>query len=120
MRKQKLTSLKRRHLRLRRKINGTPERPRLCIHRSSKHLYAQLVDDRAGQTLASVTTNLKANRNEAKSFSNIAWAGKLGAQMADKAKDKGITTVVFDRGGFRYHGSIKAFADAAREGGLKF
>ena len=107
-------------MRVRRKVSGTAERPRLCIHRSLKHLYAQVVDDDQGHTICFATTNNKAAKTEAKNFSNMAGAAKLGAEMADKARAKGVALVVFDRGGYRYHGVIKAFADAARAGGLKF
>jgi large subunit ribosomal protein L18 len=113
-------SLERRHLRVRRKVSGTIERPRLCIHKSLKHIYAQVIDDAAGRTLCAATTNTKANKAEGKSFSNVAWAKKLGAEVAAKAKQAGIEAVVFDRGGNRYHGVVKAFGDAAREAGLKF
>jgi large subunit ribosomal protein L18 len=113
-------SLLRRRLRVRRKISGTPARPRLCIHRSLRHLYAQVIDDEAGKTLCTVTTNTKALKGDAKHFANIAGAQKLGAEVAGKAREKGIELVVFDRGGYRYHGVVKAFADAARAGGLKF
>lgn len=105
---------------MRTKVRGTAERPRLCIHKSLKHLYAQLVDDHAQRTLVASTTNLKSNASEAKSFRNIEWAKKLGAEIGAKAAAKGVQKVVFDRGGFRYHGVVKAFADAAREKGLKF
>jgi large subunit ribosomal protein L18 len=107
-------------MRVRRKVSGTPERPRLCIHRSLKHLYAQVVDDEQGHTICFATTNKKAAKAEAKNFSNMVGAAKLGTEMADMARAKGVALVVFDRGGYRYHGVIKAFADAARAGGLKF
>jgi large subunit ribosomal protein L18 len=113
-------SLERRHRRVRRKVAGTPVRPRLCIHKSLKHLYAQVIDDVAGVTLCAVTTNTKAIKAEGKSFANISFAKKLGAEVAAIAKEKGVETVVFDRGGYRYHGVVKAFGDAAREAGLKF
>lgn len=113
-------ALKRRHQRVRQKVSGTAVRPRLCVHRSLRHLYAQIIDDVAGATLASTTTDQKANKANAKSFSNIEWAKKMGGEMGRKAKEKGINTVVFDRGGYRYHGVVKAFAEAAREAGLKF
>lgn len=116
----KSEALQRRHDRVRRKVSGTTERPRLCIHKSLRHLYAQIVDDTAGQTIAFATTNTKANKAEAKSFSSSNWAKKLAAELAEKAKAKGVEAVVFDRGGYRYHGVIKAFGDAAREAGLKF
>lgn len=116
----KAESLRRRHQRVRRKVAGTAERPRLCIHKSSKHLYAQLIDDSAGRSICFVTTNTKAAKAEAKCCCNIAWAKRLGAEVAGKAKAQGVEAVVFDRGGYRYHGVVKAFGDAAREAGMKF
>ncbi len=114
-------SLRRRHLRVRRKIVGTGERPRLCIHKSLKHLYAQVIDDKLGHTLCDGTTNISSIRGKGGgSFSNAKFARQLGAELAVKALGKGIKTVVFDRSGYRYHGVIKAFGDAAREAGLKF
>ena len=113
-------SLKRRHNRVRAKISGTPARPRLCIHKSLRHIYVQLVDDTQGVTLASVTTNQKEGKAEGGHFSNATAARKVAAELAAKAKEKGIETVVFDRGGYSYHGVVKAFGDAAREAGLKF
>lgn len=112
--------LKRRHVRVRTKVNGTPARPRLCIHKTLRHLYAQVIDDTSGKTLASVTTNTKTNKAEKKSFRNSDWAKRLGSEIARKASEKGVAQVVFDRGGYQYHGVVKAFADAAREAGLKF
>lgn len=120
MGRSKAEALQRRHRRVRRKISGTSVRPRLCIHKSLKHLYAQVIDDEAGKTLCFATTNTKSNKAEGKSFSNVAWAKKLGAELATRAKESGVAEVVFDRGGYRYHGVIKAFGDAAREAGLKF
>lgn len=116
----KSEALQRRHDRVRRKVSGTPQRPRLCIHKSLRHLYAQIVDDTAGQTICFATTNTKANKAEANSCSSMSWAKKLAAELVVLAKAKGVETVVFDRGGYRYHGVIKAFGDAAREAGLKF
>jgi large subunit ribosomal protein L18 len=113
-------SLERRHRRVRRKVAGTASRPRLCIHKSLKHLYAQVIDDLAGVTICTVTTNTKTTKAEAKCFANINFAKKLGAEMAAKAHEKGVKAVVFDRGGYRYHGVVKAFGDAAREAGLQF
>ena len=113
-------ALQRRHRRVRRKIFGTAQCPRLCIHKSLRHIYAQVIDDTVGKTLCFVTTNGKAAKAETKSFCNMAWAEKLGSQMAEKAKACGVNNVVFDRGGYRYHGVIKAFGDAARKAGLKF
>ena len=110
----------RRKMRIRAKIKGTAERPRLSVHRTEKHLYVQVVDDVNGKTLASATTNTKALKGDKKSFSNIAFAKELGKAVAEKAKASGVTQVVFDRGGYPYHGVVKALADAAREAGLKF
>ncbi|HIY11383.1 MAG TPA: 50S ribosomal protein L18 [Candidatus Anaerofilum excrementigallinarum] len=105
----------RRHRRVRGKISGTAERPRLAVFRSSKHIYAQIIDDVAGVTLASASTMDK----DFEGFGgNIEAATKVGNAVAKKALEKGITTVVFDRGGFVYHGRVKALAEGAREGGL--
>ena len=114
------TALKRRHLRVRAKVKGTPQRPRLCLHKSLRHLYGQVVDDRSGTTLAFATTNRKANKGDRKSFRNVEWAKKLGSEIAQQAVKNGINTVVFDRSGYPYHGVIRAFAESAREAGLKF
>jgi len=100
---------------------GTPERPRLSVFRSDKHIYAQLIDDFAGKTLAAAASTVEAVRGpELKNGGNLAAAKKVGLAIAAKAKEVGITAVAFDRGGRRYHGRIKALADAARAGGLKF
>jgi large subunit ribosomal protein L18 len=104
----------RRHLRVRKKVSGTPERPRLVIYRSLKHIYAQLVDDVAQHTLMTVSSHAI---TEGKKTEKSAAVGKT---LADKAKKAGITRVVFDRAGYRYHGRVKAVADGAREGGLDF
>jgi large subunit ribosomal protein L18 len=107
---------RRRALRVRKKIRGTAEKPRLCVFRSNKHIEAQLIDDVNGVTLASCSSvQLKLA-----SGSNIEAAGKVGEALAKKAAEKGITEVVFDRNGYLYHGRVAALADAAREGGLKF
>ena len=103
--------------RIRGKVKGTAERPRLAVFRSLKYMYAQVIDDAAGKTLASAST--REGEASAKG-ANAAAAKALGALIAKKAKDKGITRVVFDRGGYLYHGNIKALADAARENGLEF
>lgn len=113
----------RRHNRVRLKVSGTAERPRLCIRKSTKHIYAVLVDDSViggSKTLVAVTTNTKSLKTDKKHFANKAGARLLAAALAEKAKAKGIASVVFDRGGYRYHGVIKEFADAARTAGLKF
>jgi large subunit ribosomal protein L18 len=104
------------HSRIRRKLAGTTERPRLNVYRSLNHIYAQVVDDQTGTTLAAASTlSLKL-----KTGGNVAAAKEIGKAIAERAVEKGIKKVVFDRGGFLYHGRIKALADAAREAGLEF
>jgi large subunit ribosomal protein L18 len=105
------------HTRIRRGVRGTPERPRLAVYRSLAHIYAQVIDDRAGQTIASASSN---DKGLTIAGGNIAGAKEIGRLVAERAKEKGITKVVFDRGGYLYHGRIKALADAAREAGLEF
>jgi large subunit ribosomal protein L18 len=107
----------RRHRRVRKKVRGTADRPRLAVFRSNKHISAQIIDDRAGVTLASASTTEAALSGAG---ANVAGAEKVGELLADRAKAAGITTVVFDRGGNLYHGRIAALADAARKGGLEF
>ena len=107
---------KRIHVRIREKLSGTAERPRLNVFRSLNHIYAQVIDDQNGETLAS-TSSLQL---KLKSGGNVAAAKEIGKAIAEKAKEKGIKKVVFDRGGFLYHGRVKALADAAREAGLEF
>lgn len=109
-----------RHYRLRNKLSGTPESPRLCVYRSNKHIYAQVIDDVAGSTIVTASTMEKGISQGLKSTSNIDAAKAVGEAVAKKALDKGIETVVFDRGGYLYHGKVKALADSAREAGLKF
>ena len=106
------------HKRIRRKVSGTAERPRLCVYFSGKHVYAQVVDDDAGQTLVSAGTTEKAVGG-GKHAANRATAEKIGKLIAERLLAKNIDKAVFDRGGFLYHGKVKALADAAREGGLK-
>ena len=106
-----------RHARVRSKISGTPERPRLNVFRSAKHIYAQVIDDVNGVTLCSASSMEKGFDGNG---GNVEGAKKVGALVAKKAADKGITEVVFDRGGFLYHGRVKELAEAARENGLKF
>ncbi len=106
----------RRHLRVRKRVEGTPERPRLVVFRSLKHIYAQLVDDRSSRTLMTVS-DLSADGAAGKKAEKATAVGKA---LAAKAKEAGITRVVFDRAGYRYHGRVKAVADGAREGGLEF
>lgn len=109
-----------RHKRIRRKVFGTPERPRLCIYRSLRHMYAQIIDDVAGHTLVAASTVEPALRNALKSTGNKEAAAAVGRLIAQRALEKGITQVVFDRGGFLYHGRVAVLADAAREAGLQF
>lgn len=111
---------KRRHMRVRRKIHGTAERPRLNVYRSLEHIYAQIIDDDAGHTLVAISTVSRDTRNELASLSKLEQAKSIGQKVADLARAKGIETVVFDRGGFPYHGRIKALAEGSREGGLVF
>ena len=109
-----------RHIRLREKVRGSSERPRLAVFRSINHIYAQLVDDDAGRTVVAVDSRSKTFREGHKSGGNVAAAKAIGEQLAQKAKAAGIQRVVFDRGGYKYHGRVKALADAARAGGLTF
>ena len=106
-----------RHARVRGKISGTPERPRLCVFRSESNIYAQIIDDVAGNTLCSASTVEKEFDGNG---GNVEAAKKIGLKIAERALAKGIDTVVFDRGGYIYHGRVKALAEGAREGGLKF
>ncbi len=108
------------HERIRKKLRGTPERPRLAVFRSGAHIYAQVIDDDAGRTLCAACSLDKDLQSKLKSGGNIAAAKEVGGLIASRAKEKGVGAVVFDRGGFQYHGRIKALADAAREAGLKF
>ena len=107
----------RRHLRVRRKISGTAERPRLCVYRSNTNIYAQIIDDVAGNTLVSASTLDKEVKTK---NSNVEAAKEVGALIAKRATAKNIKTVVYDRSGYIYHGVVKALAEAAREGGLEF
>ncbi|MBQ7593339.1 MAG: 50S ribosomal protein L18 [Synergistaceae bacterium] len=109
-----------RHERLRRTLSGTAEKPRLCVFRSLKNIYVQVVDDEKGHTLASASTLEKALQPELKGTCNIEAAKLIGKTIAERAQAKGIKAVVFDRGGHAYHGKVMAVADAAREGGLEF
>ena len=104
------------HKRIRRRVAGTTARPRLAVFRSVKHIYAQVIDDVVGHTLVAASTNEKNGANGG----NVAGAKTIGKLVAERAKEKGIQTVVFDRGGYLYHGRVKALAEAAREAGLVF
>ncbi len=109
----------RRHRHIRNKVSGTAQKPRLCVCRTGAHIYAQIIDDEAGVTLVSAATVEKIFRDQ-KLAANVKSAQAIGAAIAQRALEKEIKTVVFDRGGFPYHGCVKALADAAREAGLQF
>ncbi len=115
MKTTKKTPLERRHRRVRKKVIGSPERPRLAVYRSNRHIYAQVIDDVAGRTLAAASTLVVDGDGDPK-----AKAKAVGVQVAERAKAAGVERVAFDRGGFRYHGRVQALADGAREGGLEF
>jgi large subunit ribosomal protein L18 len=106
------------HIRIRKKLKGTPERPRLTVFRSVAHIYAQVIDDTKGVTLVAANTNEKGGPDVP--GGNVASAREIGKRVAERAKEQGINKVVFDRGGYIYHGRVKALADAAREAGLEF
>ncbi|MDU0968217.1 MAG: 50S ribosomal protein L18 [Actinomycetaceae bacterium] len=114
--KGKFVARRRRHLRLRKRVFGTPERPRLVVTRSNRHMVAQVIDDVAGRTLVSASTLEAAHRGE--EGTKVEQARKVGERIAERAKAAGITAVVFDRGGNKYHGRVAAVAEGAREGGL--
>jgi large subunit ribosomal protein L18 len=109
-----------RHRRLRKKVAGTSERPRLAVHCSERHITAQVIDDKAGKTLASVHTMESELRSDKETRANVATATKVGKLIGERGASKQVKKVVFDRGGYKYHGKVKALADAAREGGLEF
>ena len=108
------------HQRVRMTVSGTAERPRLCVYRSLDHIYAQVIDDRAGKTLVSASSADKDTKKSLKGGGNVAAAKVVGKTVAERAKAAGVSRVVFDRGGYKYHGRVKALADAAREAGLQF
>ncbi len=109
-----------RHVRLRRRVRGTAQRPRLAVFRSLNHIYAQLVDDDAGRTLVAADSRSHAFQAEHRTGGNVAAATAVGRLLAERARGHGIEQVIFDRGGFKFHGRVKALAEAARAGGLKF
>jgi len=111
---------RRRHVRVRKTVSGSPQRPRLAVFRSLQHIYAQIIDDTAGHTLVAATDIESNLRSAAADKKKSDVARLVGEELAKKAKDKGITTVVLDRGGFKYHGRVKALAEGARKGGLSF
>jgi large subunit ribosomal protein L18 len=108
------------HVRIRRKLRGTTERPRLTVFRSTAHIYAQVIDDTKGVTLVAASSTEKADGGKKAAGGNVAAAKEIGKRVAERAKENGINKVVFDRGGYIYHGRVKALADAAREAGLEF
>ena len=108
------------HMKIRNRFSGTAERPRLAVFRSNNHMYAQIIDDTVGNTLVAASTLDKDVKAELEKTNDVAAAAKLGTVIAKKALEKGITTVVYDRGGFVYQGKVKALAEAAREAGLEF
>jgi large subunit ribosomal protein L18 len=109
-----------RKMRVRKKINGSPERPRLCVFRSNKHIYAQIIDDAKGATLVAASTLTPEYKQMQAATGKVGPAQRVGELLANKAKAQGISKVVFDRNGYIYHGRIRALADAAREAGLDF
>ena len=118
--KDSKASRKRRHERVRKRVSGADTRPRLCVFRSLKHIYAQLIDDGSGQTIASASTLDTEIETDSANKNKRGKAELVGALVAKRAQEKGINQVVFDRGGYRYHGRVKALADAARKAGLRF
>jgi len=110
----------RRHKRIRKKVFGTPERPRLCVFRSNKHIYAQIIDDTIGHTLVAASTLDPELRGKLQKTWNVEAAREVGRLIGKRALEKGIKKVVFDRGGYKYHGRVKALAEGAREAGLEF
>jgi large subunit ribosomal protein L18 len=117
---KKIKLAKLRHKRIRHKVSGTKDRPRMAVRFTNEHIYVQFIDDAAGKTVASTSTMHKAVPDRGNFSANVTSAKKLGALAAEAAKAKGVNAVVFDRSGARYHGKVKALADAAREAGLKF
>jgi len=115
-----LQKVKMRHARIRKRVSGTAERPRLAVHFSGKNIYAQVIDDVAGRTLAAATTTEKSLKGDKSLRANVATAQTIGKLIAERSKGAQVSKVVFDRGGFQYHGKVKALADAAREAGLDF
>ena len=115
-----INRVKLRHIRIRKRVFGTTDRPRLAVHFSGKHIYAQVVDDTAGKTLVAASTLERGVKGKGRTNANVAMAQKVGALLAERTTEKKIKAVVFDRGGVSYHGKVQALADAARAGGLKF
>ena len=115
----KKAALRRRHRRVRKTVMGTPDRPRLCVFRSLNHIYAQIIDDTEGRTLVYASSLDAGIKSDLEDVNKTKQAAIVGTLIAERARDKGISQVVFDRGGRKYHGRIKALADAVREGGLR-
>ncbi len=120
MKETRRAARNRRHVRVRKKISGTPDVPRLSVFRSLKHIYAQIIDDISGRTLIAASTLDSDIRDQVSELSKTEQAKLVGKRLAEKALSNGVTTVVFDRGGYKYHGRVKALADASRENGLQF
>jgi len=120
LRKEKEEARRRRKKRVSAKVSGTPERPRVCIFKSARHIYAQVIDDSRGHTLAAASTQSPEMRSSERSQGKMEMARRVGALIAEKALSRQIQRVVFDRNGFLYHGRVKALAEAAREKGLEF
>ena len=118
--KKKVLARQRRHRSIRRKVLGTPERPRLCVFRSLRHIYAQALDDVNSRTLAAASTLTPELRPQCRGVDKAAAAALVGKEIARRLVEAGVEQVAFDRGGYKYHGRVRALADAAREGGLKF
>ena len=114
------TRIRIRHERIRKRVVGTTERPRLCVHFSGQHIYAQVIDDTVGKTVAAVSTVEKGVRSSHRTHANVTTAEKVGSLLAERTLQKNVRQVVFDRGGFTFHGRVKALADAARSAGLEF
>ncbi|HYZ75529.1 MAG TPA: 50S ribosomal protein L18 [Chthoniobacterales bacterium] len=114
------TRIRLRHERIRKRVVGTTERPRLCVHFSGQHIYAQVIDDTVGKTVAAASTVEKGVRGSQRSQANVTTAEKVGALLAERTLQKNVKQVVFDRGGFTFHGRVKALAEAARSAGLEF
>lgn len=117
MSRSRLEARDRRHSRVRKRVRGTAERPRLAVYRSNRYIYAQVIDDVAGHTLVAASSQESELRDNAL---NVPTAAKVGTLLGNRAKEVGVSAVVFDRGGYKYHGKVKALADAAREAGLEF
>ncbi len=117
---KRVESRRRVRVRIRYRLKGSGERPRLAVFKSGRHIYAQVIDDASGKTIAHASSLDPGLKKEGKPGANVGTAKRVGKLVADRAKEKGIARVVFDRGGYVYHGKVKALADAAREGGLEF